>query len=194
MAKRICLVQGHPDARGGRLCHALEGAYAEGARLGGHALERLDVAAIETPFLQDAEAFRSPPTGDILRAQKMIADADHTVFIYPLWLGSMPARLKAFLEQLARGNFFIEADSKGGWPKKLLKGKSARVIVTMGMPAPAYRLMFGKAGVKSMEQGILALAGFSPVKDTLIGLVDGASEKTRTGWLEKMRALGEGAR
>jgi putative NADPH-quinone reductase len=64
----------------------------------------------------------------------------------------------------------------------------------MGMPAPAYRLMFGKAGVKSMEQGILALAGFSPVKDTLIGLVDGASEKTRAGWLEKMRALGEGAR
>ena len=53
----------------------------------------------------------------------------------------MPALLKGFLEQVARPNFaFAYVD--GGFPKKLLKGKSARVVVSMGMPAPFYSLVY----------------------------------------------------
>ena len=35
-------------------------------------------------------------------AAQAIKDAEHMVFIFPLWLGTMPALLKAFLEQAMR--------------------------------------------------------------------------------------------
>jgi putative NADPH-quinone reductase len=40
MAKRIVIIQGHPDPAGGHLCHALADAYAAGARGQGTAWRR----------------------------------------------------------------------------------------------------------------------------------------------------------
>jgi putative NADPH-quinone reductase len=55
----------------------------------------------------------------------------------------MPALLKAFLEQVMRpGLAFSKVESGTSW-KKLLTGKSARIVVTTGMPALAYRRYFG---------------------------------------------------
>jgi putative NADPH-quinone reductase len=56
------------------------------------------------------------------------------VVIYPLWPGSMPAVLKGFFEQVFRPGFAIAREHARPWPG-LLTGKSARIIVTMGMPA-----------------------------------------------------------
>ena len=39
---------------------------------------------------------------DVKEGQEAIVWADHIVFLYPLWLGDMPALLKAFLEQALR--------------------------------------------------------------------------------------------
>lgn len=50
----------------------------------------------------------------------------------------MPALLKAFFEQALRPGFAMSTSAKGGWTK-LLSGRSARVVVTMGMPAFVYR-------------------------------------------------------
>lgn len=190
MPKQICLIQGHPEDNPKRLCHALARSYLDGAKAGGHKIRKLNVATLDVPFLSSSAEFMEPPPAPIMEAQELIAAADHVVFVYPLWLGSMPARLKAFMEQVARNQFLIKEAPKGGWPVKNMKGKSARVIVTMGMPAAAYHLMFGKSGVKSMEQGLLSMSGFKPVRDTLIGGVDAADDKERARWLAAVRALG----
>src|SRR3546814_9849412 len=58
--------------------------------------------------------------------------ADHLVILYPLWLGDVPALLKGFLEQILRPGFAIDEGSTG-MSAKLLTGRSARIIVTMGM-------------------------------------------------------------
>ena len=39
------------------------------------------------------------------KAQRAIASAEHIVIFFPLWLGTMPALLKAFLEQVLRPGF-----------------------------------------------------------------------------------------
>ena len=104
--------------------------------------------------------------------QAVVGAADHLVIIYPLWLGDMPAILKSALEHLSCGGFVMAIDADGHWQQKL-KGKSARVVVTMGMPAVVYRLYFLSHSLKSLERNILRFAGMKPVRTTLMGRVEG---------------------
>lgn len=50
-----------------------------------------------------------------------------------------------------------------GFPKKLLKSKSARLIVTMGMPALFYRWLYFNHGLRALKRNILAFVGIRPV-------------------------------
>ena len=52
MSKKIVIIQGHPDAAGGHLCHALADAYARGAKAAGHELRRIEVAQLDFPLLR----------------------------------------------------------------------------------------------------------------------------------------------
>lgn len=108
----------------------------------------------------------------------------------PLWLGDMPALLKGFLEQVARPGFALGASGEGGMGKKLLGGRSARVVVTMGMPAPLYRWYFQAHSVKSLERNILGFCGIAPIHRTLIGMVEDMDDNRRRKWLDTLRELG----
>jgi putative NADPH-quinone reductase len=195
MGKRIVIVQGHPDPGGGHYGHALAEAYAEGARAGGHVVEVIPVAELDFPLLRTKQDFdRSRPPAAIEACQAAIAAADHLVIIHPLWLGSMPALLKGFLEQVFRPAFAFERAATPGRPgRKLLTGKSARVIVTMGMPGFAYRWFYGAHAVKSLERNILAFTGFKPIQRTLIGLVEAGDDGARNKRLVEVRKLGRQA-
>lgn len=190
---RICIIQGHPDAERDHFGHALCQAYAEGALEAGHQVEIIDVARLDFAVLRDPAEFATAPPEPILKAQAQVAAADHLVVFFPLWLGTMPALLKAFFEQLARANFAIGPSDRGGWPRHNLKGRSARVVVTMGMPALAYRTLFGAHGVRSLESGVLGLAGVRPIRRSLVGTVE-ASAAARGRWLARLRRLGAAAR
>lgn len=195
MARRITIIQGHPDPRGNRLCHRLADLYAAGAVAAGHGVRRVEVAVLDFPLLRTAEEFETgPPPADIRAAQDDICWADHVVIVFPLWLGSLPALLKGFLEQTFRPGFAMDAKS-GGWPRKLLAGRSARIVVTMGMPGFVYRWYFGAHALRNLERNILGFAGFRPVRRSLIGMVgtlDQAHKRER--WLEHMKALGREGR
>ncbi|WP_375206412.1 NAD(P)H-dependent oxidoreductase [Hyphococcus sp.] len=189
MGETICIIDGHPHRGKGHLCHALAEAYKAGAKDAGHKVTTLTLADMDINFLRDPADFETPASGDIAKAQKAVSAASHIVVVYPLWLGTMPALVKAFFEQFARGGFAIQ-ESEHGWPAKMLKGKSARVIVTMGMPAAAYKVFFGAHGVKGFESGILGMSGFKPVRETLIGGAGALSDKRAASLFGRMRALG----
>lgn len=189
MTKRILVLQGHPDPAPERLCRALALAYAEGARQGGHALRHIDIAALGFPCLRSKQEFdQGAPPAPIRAAQDDLLWAGHIVVIYPLWLGAMPALTKAFFEQALRPGFAFTGDTARGRWKKALKGRSARIVVTMGMPALVYRLFYRAHSLKSLERNILAFVGIGPVRETLFGLVEqpGRAEKA----LAAMRRLG----
>ncbi len=191
MDRTVCILQGHPDGGSKHLCHAIADAYADGARLAGAKVRRVDLGTMEIPLFRNPADFGSPPPGPIVSAQQAIKASHHLVVVYPLWLGTMPAVVKAFFEQLCRNKFALEADAKGGWPRQMLKGKSARVIVTMGMPAAAYKLMFGAHGVRGFESSILGMGGISPIRETLIGGVGELTRNKAEALLARMRRLGK---
>ncbi|HEY8506722.1 MAG TPA: hypothetical protein VIL32_00110, partial [Steroidobacteraceae bacterium] len=69
-------------------------------------------------------------------------------------------------------------------------GRSARIVVTMGMPASIYRWYFGAHGLKSLESGILGIAGIRPIRESLIGLIEGRDDAYRARWLARMKEFG----
>lgn len=192
MTKRIAILDAHPDPDRARFVHALADAYAEGAAGAGHEVRRIELAKLDVPLLRTrADWETGTPAPDIAAAQETIAWAQHLAILYPLWLGDVPALLKAFLEQVASPGFAIGQGKTG--PKPLLKGRSAHIVVTMGMPWFVYRLYFGAHSLKSLRRNILNFAGIRPVHESVIGMVEG-SARSREEWLDRMREFGAEAR
>jgi putative NADPH-quinone reductase len=188
---RILLIQGHPDASQPHFGHALEDAYAAGAAQAGHGVRHLPVARLDFPLLRSQHEWehgKLPPS--LAQAQADIAWATHLVLLFPLWLGDMPALLKGFLEQVARPGFAFKPAPGNPFGRKGLTGRSARVVVTMGMPALVYRWYFRAHSVKSLERNILGFVGIAPVRETLIGLVGNLSAEASQKHIDQLRALG----
>ncbi|MBW7945564.1 MAG: NAD(P)H-dependent oxidoreductase [Sphingomonadaceae bacterium] len=189
---RILVIDAHPDPDPARFCHALADTYAESAAGAGHAVERLALSGLDVPVLRTRADWEEGEASPAVRdAQAMIARADHLVILFPLWLGDVPALLKAFLEQVFRPGFAFPTGPRkphGG----LLKGKSARVVVTMGMPALFYRWVYRAHSLKSLRSNILRFVGIGPIRETLVGNVEG-NAGNRTGALALMRKLGADA-
>ena len=189
MTKRIVIIQGHPDATGPHLLHAMADAYAAGAAAAGHDVRRIEVAKLEFPLLRTQSEFEGgalPPA--LTQAMQDMRWAEHWVFLFPLWHGTMPALFKGFLEHIFRPGFAMEY-KKQGFPKRLLAGRSARIVVTMGMPVLMYRWYFGAYGVRGFERSMLSFAGIKPIRESLFGLTF-ADDKKRASWLDDMRGFG----
>ncbi len=194
MKKRIVLIQGHPDSSRRHFGHELEEAYAKAAASAGHELRRIDVAALDFPLLRSQHEWEhgSLPKG-LEEAQRSIQWAEHIVLFFPLWLGDMPALLKAFLEQVARPGFAFKGKANNPFDAKGLTGRSARVVVTMGMPAAVYRWFYRAHSLKSLERNILGFVGIGPVDETLIGMVAGMNEATARKHVRRLQKLGRNA-
>ncbi|GLS38513.1 dehydrogenase [Mesorhizobium tianshanense] len=189
MTRRIAIVQGHPDPAGQHLLHAMADAYAEGATAAGHQVRRIEVAKLDFPLLRTIEDFETgtlPPA--LEQSREDLRWAEHWVFLFPLWHGTMPALFKGFLEHIFRPGFAMEY-KEGGFPKRLLAGRSARLVVTMGMPVFLYRWYFGAYGVRGFERSILSFAGIKPIRESFFGL-SFADEKKRARWIEDIRNHG----
>ncbi len=194
MSKNILIVQAHPDADPRRLCRGLADAYAEAAVLAGHGVIRIDLATVAFPMLKSQREFVDGDLPEVLKpAWDAMLAADHLVLFFPLWLGGPPALLKAFLEQVMRPGFAFAYGEAGGFPKKLLRGRTARLVVTMGMPAVLYRFIYLSHGIAALRRGILHFVGIRPVRVSLLGMVESAGDARRAGWLDRMRRFGAAA-
>jgi len=188
----ILILQGHPDMSEAHFCHALAHAYAEGAGAGGHETRLMILAESGVTLLRSRAEWLGAPPAYVREAQEAVLRADHIVLVFPLWLGGMPALVKAWLEQVFREGFAMEIGEQG-W-KRNLKGKSARIVATMGMPAFFYRLYFRSHGTRQISRSILGFSGIGPVRETLVGRVEPMDPARAEKLFEEMRALGREGR
>lgn len=195
MTRRILIIDGHPDPSEGRFVHALADAYADAAAAAGHQVRRLKIASLGFSLVSGNQDYlRGQPPTSIKAAQKDLRWCDHLVVFFPLWLGDMPALLKGLFEQVMRPGFAYEAATARGLPKQLLKGRSARIVVTMGMPAFFYRWYFRAHSLKSLERNILRFVGMAPVRSSIIGRVEDMGVEKRRAWVGAMQRLAATAR
>jgi putative NADPH-quinone reductase len=187
---RIAIVVGNsvPDS----FCEALGEAYARGAAAGGHEASLFLLAKLNfDPILREGYRREQPLEPDLVTARDAIRAADHLVIIFPLWCGDMPAILKGFIERVLQPDLLAVQQGRGDY--KVLKGKSARVIMTMGMPGLLYRWWYGAHALKLIRRNILHFTGVKPVRTTIHGMIEGVSHGTRVEWLRETEALGHAA-
>jgi putative NADPH-quinone reductase len=190
---KVLVLQGHPDTREPHLCHRLAEAYATAAEENGHQVRRLELGRTEFPLLKSKFEWQGqnvPPA--IARAQESVLWADHILIVFPLWLGDMPALVKGFFEQLFRPDFAMKGEA-GGTFEPLLAGRSAHIVITMGMPVFVYRWYFGAHSLKLLQRNILRFVGIEPVRSTLVGRVESLSSAQILEKLNIMRRSGAAA-
>lgn len=191
----ILIIQGHPDTQENHLCHELISSYISGAEIADHSIKLYNIASIEFPLLRSKEDWEKGKEGtpeNLIEIQEALIESDHIVIIYPLWLGTMPALLKGFLEQLLRPGVAITY--KKGYPQGLLENKSAHIIITMGMPALVYRFFFFSHSLRNLKRNILKLVGIKDIKCTIIGSVENTEKIKQSKWFEKMKKHGKNAK
>jgi len=189
--KRIAVIVGH--ARTDTFCEALGEAYKRGAEAARYSANLIVTSRLSfDPILHEGFERVQPLEPDLQAAHDLIFEADHLVIIFPLWLGAMPAILKGFLERVLQPEIFDAA--REGRFRQPLKGKSARIIATMGMPGFVYRWWFGTHALKVLEHNILRFVGATPVRTTIHGSIESVSESKRKSWLADAEAQGRAAR
>ncbi len=181
--RRTLLIVAHPDPKsfGGALAQAyVDGAIESGAQVEVMHLGSMDFDA--TPMGRPG-----PLEPDLLKAREQILRAQHLVLVYPTWMGAMPARMKGFFERVFGDNFAFRFKEGSRLPERLLKGRTADVLVTMDTPPLLYRWLLGAPGHKLVSRAILGPAGIAPVRIFSYGPLRGSSEKGRARWLEATR-------
>jgi putative NADPH-quinone reductase len=107
-------------------------------------------------------------------------------------MGDMPALMRGFMEHVTRPGVFMD-DPQRPFGAGLLGGRSARLVVSMGMPVAIYRWGYGGYGVRMMRRQILGRAGIRPVRTTLIGRAHALSAERVAMWRDHLRRLGGSA-
>ncbi|WP_339305135.1 NAD(P)H-dependent oxidoreductase [Paenibacillus sp. FSL R5-0519] len=189
MKSNILVINGHPDPQS--YCKALTEAYIKGVRRSGSSVELVDLSHIQFNLnLQHGYRQRTELEPDLVKAQEWIRWADHLVFVYPTWWGTMPAILKGFIDRVFLPDFAMKYRDNSPLWDKLLKGKSAHIIVTMDTPRWYNRFIYRHAGHRVMKTNILQFCGVSPVRVTEISPIKNSTEVFRQKWLDKLMEMG----
>jgi len=191
--KKILLLLGHPDKSG--FSGAMADAYEAGAREAGHRIDRLNIGEMQfDPVLHKGYRERQELEPDLIRFQQLVVACDHFVVIHPVWWVGMPAILKGLFDRAwLPGSAFrymkMPSGSRSIFWHRLMRGKSARIIIASGTHPLLVRLLPGNVNAQ-LKWGILWFAGFS-VRTTWFGPSENIPEPRRLRWLQKVRRLGE---
>lgn len=189
---KIAIVVGNPlhDS----YSEALGEAYRRGAESGGHHAELFMLGRMNfDAILREGYRREQPLEPDLAAARAAFVACDHVAVIFPLWCGDMPAILKGFFERILQPDLLAIQRSGGKASWKFFKGKSARVIMTMGMPGWFYRIYYGAHALKLLRRNILQFVGIAPVRSSVYGMIEAVSNDTRQSWLREVEALGHDA-
>lgn len=188
-AKKILLINGHPTEDS--LSFSLAKAYKAGALASGAAVQEINIRELNFDLnLKFGYKKRTELEPDLLEAQRMIKHADHIVWIYPVWWGSIPALLKGFIDRTLLPGYAFQHRKDSVWWDKLLLGKSSRIICTMDQPNWYYKLVFRQPSHQMMKRTILEFCGIKPVRITAFGPVNVSTTATREKWLDQVKKLG----
>lgn len=186
----VLIILGHPRKQS--FSGALADAYREGALDAAMDVRQLNLADMSfNPNVITPSPRHQESEDGISQAQNLILWADHLVFVYPTWWGTMPALLKGFLDRVFTPGFaFEELEESQRW-EKLLKGKSAQLITTMDTPLWVYRWIYKTPGHNAIGQATLQFCGISPVRTLSFSPIKHSSTKQREAWLDLAKQKGK---
>jgi putative NADPH-quinone reductase len=189
---RILVLDAHPDPQS--LCAALAARYAEASKVAGHDVDLLSLRELRfDPNLGFGYRQRTELEPDLLAARERINRCQHLVVVYPTWWGAMPALLKGFFDRTFLPGYAFAPRENSLLSDPLLKGRSARLIVTMDAPSIYDWWVYGASSRRAVKTATLAYSGFSPVKTTVFDRIKLRKPEELTAMLKASARLGAAA-
>ena len=186
---KTLIINGNPKRDS--FCKALAQSYAAGATDAGAEIEIMHIGDMEfDPNLKEGYDTLPPLEPDLERADAAIRRAEHIVVITPTWWGGLPAQLKGLFDRILLPGVAFSFDAGKIFPRKLLAGRTARLIVTANAPVWYHRFVSGDPVVKVVKGLILAFCGVAVTGIARFGPVKGAADSVRAMWLRTARDAG----
>ena len=185
--KRIVVIQGHPSMTS--FNHALAQAYISSATPQGLEVDVIEIGQLDfDPNLKHGYDKRMDWEPDLAEAWQKIKDADHLVWIFPVWWGGLPAITKGFIDRvfLPSMAFSYNADHR---IQGHLKNKTARIITTLDQAGWTYKWYFGEPSTRQLKQATLQFCGVREVRTHYLGPIRNSTVQQREKWLQFMAKI-----
>lgn len=190
MKQNILVILGHPNSNS--LCGSIAQAYIDGAAGTDAEVRTLRLGELSfDPVLADGYNQVQTLEPDLVKAQEFIHWSTHVVLVYPNWWGSMPALMKGFFDRVFLPGFAFKYGKGVSLPDKLLKGRTAHLMVCMDTPGWYYRWILRRPGHNQMKRTILEFCGIKVKKITEFAPVRGSSQAQRERWIALAKQLGQ---
>lgn len=186
--KKIYILMGHPNTDP-TLTSSMADAYEKAARAAGHEVRRANIGELSfDPILHKGYKVIQELEPDLKKVQEDMKWADHLVLLYPLWWSATPALLKGMFDRMWLPGFCFRFNKHNmGW-KKLLHGKTARVVCLSNLNPHFIRILFGDF-TNEVGHATLGFAGYK-VRFTEIGNAEHLSDGAKAAWFKRMATLG----
>lgn len=188
--KKVLLILGHPSKNS--FCKSILDSYKNGLKKTNCEIKEIFLSDLK--FNLDLggnfDEYNREIETDIINAQELLKWADHYVFVYPIWWGNIPALLKGFIDRAFLPNVTFKYQKNSSLPIKLLKGKSARLLVTMDSPNWWFKFVYRSSANHAMKEATLNFCGVNPVKITIMDKVRTSTLEQRNSFLKKVESLG----
>lgn len=118
--------------------------------------------------------------------RKLMKEADHLIFIYPLWWGGVPAIMKGFFDRvLVAGEAYTY---ENGRVKGLLRAETAQVFYTADSPGWYLKWFRKNSDWITLKKSILQFCGIQKAERNLFSVVRTSTPELREKWLRQAYA------
>ena len=192
MPKKIVIILGHPDSAS--YCGHLAATYAEAAGASGHSVRFFKLGDVTfDPILRRGYGQSQELESGLKEIQEAITWAEHMVFVFPVWWGSMPALLKGFIDRVFLPGYAFKYRANSPLTDRLLTGRSAQAIVTMDAPLWYDRWVYRSPWRYQLKRCILGFCGIKPVEFISFGTLRRAGDAQRRKWIGQIKDLAKAA-
>ena len=190
--KKILVINGHPNDESLNAHLAMK--YSEGAQQAGHEVKLVHLSHLKfDPILHNGYQKIQELEPDLIQTQKDILWADHIVFVYPMWWGTVPALLKGFLDRTFLPGFAFKYRKNDPFWDRLLKGRSGRIILTTDAPWWWNLFVNWNPSIRMMKTTVLEFCGIKPVGVTQFDSLKTRKPEEIERYLNKTFTLGQRA-
>lgn len=187
---KVVIVFNHPYEKS--YCNAILNSVTKGLQKGQHEVDlvHLDNDGFDPVMSRtDLKAFVEHKAVDpqVIDYNRRLQEADHLIFIFPIWWDLMPAMTKGFIDRVLVPGVVYDHHPRGFGLVPLLKNlKGVTIITTMNKPKIMYSLLIGNLIRKALLRSVFKTMGYKNLTWISHNMVKSVSHEKRVSWLAKL--------